>query len=914
MPHVGGRLDVVPVEIDPLVGEAQLAAQRERIAEHRRRLRAKEAGRRQHREWPADGLRADARELEVVDARRETVDERHVPPLPGLDLQRHGALPGDKALCLPQLKRDRERRRLGPEVGDDRRERGAGGMHAALVGILDLDAVPLVAGQMRDGPHVVDPHLDGLVAGRLGVERKIERIGGLEQERPRFLRVARGNRRARNRHFSPALPVDRDRLGPEEVVSSQPDARGARVDEPGLQGHRMGAAVHHQFNPVELAGQGRVQEHRVVGLTGHDVERERTLAAVGATVDDGRPRCGHRAGRVAAVGLAVFEVVYDCRLPGKLPRLPARDAGAGHARIGERRVDVKRSAHGLASEFLERHLDRCELPRLGWQVERLRPHGLTLGVAGGETEPAAWEVDAPSVAKADDHHCIFRQGDVGAIRAEFEREPAIFGRLRLHREVVEPYLPRLTGLHSLSHRRADRDCEDLHRRIDVGGGALAAAGLQPRAEDGHSEPPPALEVERADFRLGEVCIPLPGGQREVDVVLERHQQFVGRVVALDPDGERRRLARQHLLRPDVGRLAALIADAERLPAGVLFCRVVADPRIVPLLEVLEMPGVVELQRAVALRLAVGGEPVAALAPLETAQRNLRARLRKPLLRAERQAVHLAVDIDLGQVGAHARRDVGREVDAVHAAISGRRQAKLTLERDRIVAVADRQGHRDVTRLGRPVARQRDDEGHAAIGPNALAHDRIPRHARRLAHDRRPRGIVETRDGIAERDFQPMGLLRVFDRVERDGGLPRAVDPGEFHLAAGERLVLRIEQRPGHRRRHGQLGRQIADDHPRLRFAILPYDGEVDPVGGCGCGSSPNDRSSQQTAEEHGSGEHGECEAAGPLEHDHGLASTAAFSTGARTVYEPPKRCQAEFIWNAGCPLSAGRSMKASRPR
>ena len=274
MPHIGGRLDVVPVEIDPLVGEAQFASQRERIAEHRRRLRAKEAGCRQHGKRPLNGLRADAREFDVVDARRETVDDRHVSAFPGLDLQRHGALPGDEALCLPQLKRDRERRRLGREVGDDRRERRPRGVHAALVGILNLDAVPLVAGQVRDSPHVVDPHLNGLVAGRLGVERKIQWIGRLEQERPRLLRVAHGNRRTRHSNFSPALPVDRDRFSPEEVVLPEPDARGTRVDEPRLQGHRMGAAVHHQFNPVELAGQRRVQEYGVVGLPGHDVERE----------------------------------------------------------------------------------------------------------------------------------------------------------------------------------------------------------------------------------------------------------------------------------------------------------------------------------------------------------------------------------------------------------------------------------------------------------------------------------------------------------------------------------------------------------------------------------------------------------------------------------------------------------------
>ena len=520
MPHVGRRLDVVPVEIDPLVGEAQFASQRERIAEHRRRLRAKEAGCRQHGKRPANGLRADAGEFEVVDARRETVDDRHVSTLPGLDLQRHGAPTGDEALCLPQLKRDRKRRRLGREVGDDRRERCTGGMHAALVGILDLDAVPLVAGQMRDSPHVVESHLDGLVAGRLGVERKIERIGGLEQERPRLLRVAHGNRRARNRHLPPALPVDRDRFGPEEVVFPEPDARGGRVDEPGLQGHRMAAAVHHQFNPVELAWQGRVQEHRVVGLTGRDGESERTLAAVGATVDDGRPRRGHRAGRVAAVGLAVFEVVYDCRLPGELPRLPARDAGAGHARIGERRIDVERSTHRLASEFLQRHLGRCELSRLGWQVEGLCPHGLPLGVAGGETEPAAWEFDAASVADGDDHHRLVGEGTVVAIRAQLQREPTVLGRLRLHRQVVEPHLPRLAGLLPLGRRRADRDCENLHRRVDITGGPLAAAGLQPHAQDGHREPLPAFEVERADLRLREVGIPLPGGQREVDVVLE----------------------------------------------------------------------------------------------------------------------------------------------------------------------------------------------------------------------------------------------------------------------------------------------------------------------------------------------------------------------------------------------------------
>ena len=326
---------------------------------------------------------------------------------------------------------------------------------------------------------------------------------------------------------------------------------------------------------------------------------------------------------------------------------------------------------------------------------------------------------------------------------------------------------------------------------------------------------------------------------------------------------------------------------------MLLGRVVADPRIVPLLEVLEMPGVVELQRAVALRLAVGGEPVAALAPLETAQRNLSAGLRKPLLRAKRQAVHLAVDVELGQIRAHGRGGVGRDRNAVHAAISAGRQTEITLEGDRLVAVADRQGDGDVTRLGRLVARQRDHEGHTAIGPDALAHDRIPRHARRLTHDRCPRGIVETRRCIAERELQPMRFLRFFDHVERDGGLPRAIDSGKFHHAARERLVLRIEHRPGHRRRLRQLRRQIPNHERRLRLALSPRHGEIDPIGGCrwrcDCGVS------QQAAGKQSADKRGKCEAAGHLEHNHGFASTAAFSTGARTVYEPPRRCQAKFI-------------------
>ncbi|MFM8708764.1 MAG: hypothetical protein ACKOHK_11990, partial [Planctomycetia bacterium] len=88
-------------------------------------------------------------------------------------------------------------------------------------------------------------------------------------------------------------------------------------------------------------------------------------------------------------------------------------------------------------------------------------------------------------------------------------------------------------------------------------------------------------------------------------------------------------------------------------------------------------------------------------------------------------------------------------------------------------------------------------------------------------------------GVAERELQPVGFFQLFDRIERQRGPPRAIDAGELHLACGERLVLRIEHRPGHGGRRGQLRRQVANQQRGLRLSLHPCDRKIDAIGGGG---------------------------------------------------------------------------------
>src|SRR6185369_6257832 len=103
-------------------------------------------------------------------------------------------------------------------VPDNEPKRRAGRMKARLIGVLDIRLQLFLIGQVCHNPDVVDTDLNGRVhlAG-LRIERQMQRIPGLEEKVAVLVAEVRGHWWGWDNHFAPALPVDVDWLGCEQV-------------------------------------------------------------------------------------------------------------------------------------------------------------------------------------------------------------------------------------------------------------------------------------------------------------------------------------------------------------------------------------------------------------------------------------------------------------------------------------------------------------------------------------------------------------------------------------------------------------------------------------------------------------------------------------------------------------------------